>query len=330
MKHFLKVFSIAFLAFMLMVGSGLFVFTKFYNDAEAKNPDENIVNKDDKKDNEKKVESDLTPFEKAVKESKRVNILLLGLEGSRTDTIIFASFNPEDKHLDLISIPRDTYFHNKGYDAGDLRKINAKYGRSGTKGLKKAVESILGGAPIDFYVSIRYEGVERIVDALGGVEVNVPFHMVYEDTTKGKEPLYIDIPKGRQVLDGEEAVKFLRFRKSNDGKTGYSDGDLGRMKTQQQFLKSAMKKTLSLNIINVAKTAFEEVRTDMELSDILYYARYGFSMNMDNISMDMLPGSAKYKTVQGTRYSYFYHDSNKTKELIKKLYDVQEENNNNN
>lgn len=329
MKYFLKVFSMAFLVFMLMVGSGLFMFNRFYDPTKT---DDDIANElgsiDKETELKSKSDENLTPFKKTVMESKRINVLLLGMEGSRSDVMMFVSFDPKTKKIDVISIPRDTYYWDKGYNLGGQRKINAKYGRSGIKGLKNTLgKNILGGklgeVPIHHYVKITYKGVEKIVDSIGGVEVNVPFHMKYEDTTLGRPPLYIDIPKGRQVLNGEEAVKYLRYRRSNDRKTGYKNGDLGRIKTQQQFIKSAMKKSLSLKIFPLIKTAFKVIDTDMTLKDMLYYGRYALGMKTDNISLTTLPGSPRDKIVGKKEVSYFYHDPKQVEMLIKKLYNVE-------
>ncbi len=99
-----------------------------------------------------------------------------------------------------------------------------------------------------------YRGVESIVDSLGGIEVVVPFHMVYKDPpTATPPPLYINIPEGKQILDGKQSLNFLRYRKGNKGKSGYIDGDLGRIKSQQEFLKSFIDKTLSHKLPIVVK-----------------------------------------------------------------------------
>ncbi|WP_066500716.1 LCP family protein [Abyssisolibacter fermentans] len=313
MKHFIKIFIAAFLCFALAVGAGVIAYMKIYDPQVDPNIPESKVIGDDIKESDN-VKKD--PLKRAIDDSKRVNVLLLGLEDTRTDTIIFASFDSKTKKMDLLSIPRDTYYSEAGHNNADQKKINAVYGRSNAKGTMNAVSKILGGIPIHYYVSVKYEGVEEIVNTLGGVEVTVPFHMKYDDTTVGKS-LHIDIPKGKQVLDGENAVKFLRFRKSSNG-NGYKDGDLGRIKSQQQFLKSAINKALSFKLPAVIKTCFNYVRTDMPLTDMLIYAKNAIGIDPDkDITMKVLPGSAK-------KGDYFRHDSEKIKEYILELYNVQE------
>ena len=108
------------------------------------------------------------------------------------------------------------------------------------------------------------KGVENIIDSIGGVEVMVPFNMKYEDPT-ANPPLNIDIKEGKQVLDGEKSLEFLRYRKGNNNKEGYIDGDLGRIKAQQQFLKSFVDKALSYRLPVVIKKGFDYVKTDIKL-----------------------------------------------------------------
>lgn len=249
----------------------------------------------------------IRPSKKQDKESKRVNFLILGVEGGlRTDTIIFVSFHMKTKEIDMISIPRDTYFYEKGYERGDQRKINAKYGRSRDKGSKEAIEKILG-TNIHHHVSVDFEGVEEIVNIIGGVEVDVPCDMLLDE---------IEIAKGRQVLNGKQAIKLVRFRKK------YSNGDLGRIKMQQQFIKSAMKKSFSLNLPKVIKKSFKYVKTDMTVKDILYYSLKARNMKVDDISMRTLPGVPRYKEVGGKWWSYYFYDKKKMKETMKEIYNI--------
>ncbi|WIV13033.1 LCP family protein [Proteiniborus sp. MB09-C3] len=323
MKHFLKIFSIAFICFLLAVGAGVYTYSKIYVPSEEQD-DIGQSDKDGDGDNSSKNEEPKDPFQKAIASSKRVNFLLMGMEGPRSDTMIFASYDPKEKKVDMISIPRDTYYYTKGYENADVRKINAVYGRSKTEGSKKAVEEILGQVPVHHYIMIDYKGVEAIVNSIGGVEVDVPFHMEYFDP-KDVPPLRIDIPKGKQLLKGEQAVKFLRFRHNNDMTVGYPDGDLGRIRAQQQFLKSAIKKSLSLKIINVVNTAFDHVKTDVKLTEALGYAAGLIGFDADNISMITLPGKDEYRTYNKVKLSYFIHDPDKIKELMMGIYNVQEE-----
>ncbi len=309
MKIFVKIFLIAFVFFAVAMGAGLWTFSKIYEPPVSEGfDDESQVDIIDSLPDEEKSELD-----KLVEESKRINILLMGMEGPRTDTLILASFDPESNDLDLISIPRDTYYPRPGHDAADKKKINAAYGDDGAQGTMDAVSDILGGVPVHHYVRITYTGVARIVDSLGGVKINIPMDMEYDDPYDNP-PLHIRISKGTQILNGEKAIQFLRFRKSNNG-GGYPDGDLGRMKAQQQFVKSAMGKVLSFRLPVVANTAFNHIKTDMALTDILKFATDAVGMKGDNIKTYSLPGSATTKGV-----SYFLHDASAAEELVKQIY----------
>jgi len=324
MKQFLKVFSIAFLCFTLAMGAGLFTYFKFYSVEADKNLEDEIDGEDVLGNEDDKDDQPNTPLGKAIQKSKRINVVLLGMEGTRTDTIMFVSLDPDTKKVDIISVPRDTYYYRKGYEAYDLRKINAVYGSQKTEGIMSAIGNVLEGIPIDHYVMVDYKGVEKIVDSIGGVEVNVPFNMYYSDPTD-KPPLLIDIKKGTQVLNGKKAIQFLRFRHNNDLTVGYPDGDLGRVKAQQQFIKSAIKKSISFKLPSVINATFKYVKSDVGMAEALLYTKDVYGITTDDISVITLPGTGQTKTINGTRSSYFIHDAEKTKELIYKLYGVEEE-----
>ncbi len=318
MKTFFKTFVISLLCFTLLIGGGVYAYIKFSIKGEEVGPvtsdEDGIIASD--------IEEPIEPAEPEdellalVSESKRVNVVLLGMEDTRTDTLILASFDPENKNLDLISIPRDTFFHSQGYDRADQKKINAVYGRSGVKGTMKVVSYILEGIPVHEYVKVSYDGVENIVDVLGGVQVNIPFNMDYDDPYD-HPPLHIHFKKGTQVLNGKEAIKYLRFRKNNNG-TGYGDGDLGRIKAQQQFLQAAADKALGFKLPVVANTAFKYVKTSMELEDILYYAKNAMGITREDIKTYRIPGRSSTQQL-----SYFIHDEEETKKLLMEIYQRQ-------
>lgn len=327
MKNFLKYFSLAFICFFIAFLLGSYTFLKFNNG--EKNLIYNNINKSAEKDiklsekdkKEKETEKPINSLEEGIERSDRINFILLGMDDIRTDTIIFASFDREYKRVDFISIPRDTYVYGKGYEKAEQRKINAVYGDHGIEGLKKTIEYMLGEVPVHHYVMVDYKGVENIVDSIGGVEVYVPFHMKYEDPTS-KPPLCIDIPKGEQVLDGKKAVQFLRYRKGNNNKVGYKEGDLGRIKAQQEFLFSLLNKSLGARLPLVVKSSFEHVNTDISLNEALKYGKEAFGIDKKDFKFSTLPGVASYRTIEGKTLSYYIQDELKTKEIIEELYKV--------
>lgn len=253
-----------------------------------------------------------TTVGKLAKNSKRFNVLVVGLENTRTDTIILASYDTESKDADLISVPRDTYYPRNIDDGAEFKKINAVYSQEGIESLTASVQKLLG-IPVDKYVIIDYEAVIACVDKLGGVEVDVPFHMIYSDPYD-KPPLYIDIPEGRQLLDGEQSLKFLRYRK------GYSNQDLGRIEAQQQFIKSAAKKALGFELPSLIREAYSYIDTNLNITDLISLAGSLIGFSTDNISMNTLPG--KEAPLEGL--SFYLPDNEDIAEMVLDMYSTTE------
>ncbi|HNZ83174.1 MAG TPA: LCP family protein [Sedimentibacter sp.] len=256
-----------------------------------------------------------TSLGKAASNMKRFNILLAGLENKRTDTIMLVSYDTENKTADIISLPRDTYLPRNADDEAELKKINAVYGQEGIEGLTLRVQGLLG-IPVEKYAVIDYEAVVACVDMIGGVQVDVPFHMEYTDIYDDP-PLYIDIPEGVQVLDGEQSLKFLRFRK------GYDNQDLGRIEAQQQFIKSFVKRSLGLQLPEVIKEAYSHIETNISVSDLLDLAGDLVGFSTDNINTCILPGMET--PLEGL--SFYVPDENGIKNLIYSLYGLEISNN---
>ncbi|HCX02917.1 MAG TPA: LytR family transcriptional regulator [Clostridiales bacterium] len=316
MKHFIKVFVIAIVCFSLMLGAAVYTYVKFFNPSE-----DNYTEVEDPLWNEKvaeeETEKELSELEKAIEESKVINILLVGLEEKRSDTIMLVSFDRKSGDLNILSIPRDTYFYRSGYENPGDKKINAIYSSVGIKGLMKAVENIMD-IPVHNYVTVDYEAVENVVDIIGGVEVDVPFHMEYEDPYDNP-PLKIDIPAGTQVLDGEHALQYLRFRHNNDMTTGYKDGDIGRIKAQQEFVKSAIKKSLSFKLPVVVKETYSHIKTDLSLSDMLLLASDAVNFSTDKLETAILPGRAKIME----NLSFYLHDPSQVEDYVESIYGLE-------
>ncbi|MCK5763850.1 MAG: LCP family protein, partial [Clostridiales bacterium] len=260
MKGHFRIFIGAFVIFSLFIGSAIFAFDKYYYVDSSVEQDIRL-DIDNEKTDEKEVKTEL---ERLIEHSNRVNVLLFGTDGARSDTIMIASYDFDKQIIDLISIPRDTYHYVSGHDLQGQNKINAVYGfpgqDGGSLGLKATIEELLG-IPIEYYVKVNYNGVQAVVDVLGGIEVDVPFDMKYDDEV-ADPPLNIDIKAGTQVLNGGKAMEYLRWRKNN-GEGG--EGDLPRIERQQEFLTLIAKKSLSYKLPTVANTVFEYVKTNMPL-----------------------------------------------------------------
>lgn len=317
MKQFIKVFIFSFALFMLFIAAGIISYDQFFSPSDDVTNEKNIKNNIE----EKIITENDTPLEKAIKNSNRINILLVGLEGTRSDTIMIASFDRKTKKANLISIPRDTYYpriNQKKY--ADTQKINAVYGmeKDGINALVKSVEEIVG-IPIDNYATIDYDGVRAAVNAIGGVKVNVPFHMRYTDPY-ADPPLDINIPAGQQIIYGDKAMEFLRFRKSNyEGYSGYINGDLGRVQAQQEFIKSAIDKSLSLKLPNVISSVYPYIKTDMTLTDLLSIGKDVIGFSISNIESIVVPGTDKM--LEGL--SFYIVDGEETIRYLYKLYGVE-------
>ncbi len=326
MKRFWSAFIVSSILFFIAIYLGSYSYLKLntplaYPNIFGGHHQKERIKKDERADSVNNINEEFISLEEAIEKSNRVNFMVLGMEDIRTDTIIFVSMDLDNKRVDGISIPRDTYIHRKGFDSAEQRKINAIYGDHGVEGVKKALTYILEGVPIHHYIMVDYEGVEKMVDAIGGVEVTVPFTMKYKDPT-ADPPLDIYIEEGRQVLDGKKALDFLRYRKGNNKSEGYIDGDLGRIKAQQQFIKSFAEKALTYRLPIVAKKGFEYVKTDIKLTEVLSYATKATGIKAENFRLVTLPGVAEFKPFDGKLLSYFIHDPFETRKLLEEIYNV--------
>ncbi|NLM07993.1 MAG: LCP family protein [Clostridiales Family XIII bacterium] len=254
-------------------------------------------------------------FFEAFKDKNRINVLLMGFNQNLADTIMVVSFDYDVKHVDLISIPRDTYYYREEYKhSPGFLKINAVYQKT-KEPLETAiaVSEILLGMPLHFYAIVDYDGIKEIVDTMGGVPMHIPFHMKYTDITD-KPPLYINIPAGDQVLDGEHAVQFLRYRK------GYREGDLGRVKAQQEFMKSAFKQMLGFDLPKIARVILKNVESDIDLGTAMKIVTKAIGIKPDDITTYVMP-----HTLQDEAPYYVYPDSKGIAEVITEIYSIEVE-----
>ncbi|MCL1845808.1 MAG: LCP family protein [Defluviitaleaceae bacterium] len=204
-------------------------------------------------------------------------ILVFGYdEGLNTDTIMVAAFDAAARRGYLIGIPRDTQVDvrrsvrriNSAYPVG-IRLNNGGH-EGGVAQLKREVQTIIGFRP-DFYMSVEEDAFVRLIDAMDGVYVYVPFHMRYDDPTQN---LRINIPEGRQRLDGENALHFARFRLANDPRRTISD--MQRMENQQQLIASVIDEFMSprsiARIPELIAAYHDHVSTDLSMFELLWFA----------------------------------------------------------
>jgi len=242
-----------------------------------------------------------------------VTVLVAGLhpDGPLTDFIMIAKYNPETKKINALSIPRDT----KVVGTVD-GKINSAYARG--KDIEKLADKVkdLTALEPDYYVIFDTKAVRKMVDAIGGIPMDVPIDMQYDDNEQG---LHINLKKGYQVLDGKKAEQFIRFRKNNDG-SGYPLGDVQRIEAQQNFIRAAVDKVLKpetlLKLPELISLGFETVKTDMSLVNILSYVDDVKEFDMANLRIETLPGEGAY--IGPT--SYFVHEPKETKKLVEEMF----------
>lgn len=306
-KAFAKFFFVTFIIIIILGVVAMTVFNSFL--------DRQIFNKGSSPSSPTAVAGNLIPAEGMFATepefvgSKRINVLLLGeTKEQLSDTIMVASYDPKTNDVDIISVPRDTYHEREGYSDLGTKKINAAYWGDPTNSAQ-AVHEVLLGMPINYYATIDYEGVANIVDAIGGVEVDIPFDMNYEKHSEDP-PLIIHLEAGKQTLNGEDAVGYLRYR------SGYRNGDLGRVGTQQEFVAKAIKQSLGLNLPNVAKAVIENVDSDITMRTVLSLAGDMGDVSADSIDTYVLPGNSNM--YEGA--SFFFCDETQTEEMLRAIY----------
>ena len=212
-------------------------------------------------------------------------ILVSGVDDHNggSDTNILVAVDVANGSIYGVSVPRDT----KAIINGDAHKINYAYNAGGTALMAETISDQLG-IPVDYTVQVDLQGFVALVDAIGGVTFDVPVDMHYEDPYQN---LYIHIDKGLQTLNGENAMKVVRFR------SGYASQDLGRMQTQQAFLKAAAKQTLTpsnLNKIDDFVKIFQSyVETDLTLGNLAWLGKEAIAMGSDAVSFSTLPNEWK-------------------------------------
>ena len=238
------------------------------------------------------------------------NIVVLGVDErsddvGRSDTLFVVMFDSKTKSASLLSIPRDTRVRIPGHG---WDKINHAYAYGGRELTQKTTEELLG-LKINNYVMVDFKGFTGLVDAIGGIDIDVEKDMYYHDTWDG---FTIDLKKGRQHLDGKTAIQYVRYRDE--------EGDIGRIRRQQHFLMAVYDKITSadmlLHIPGLAKQLTSMVKTDLPLSDMVELGKALHAMVKEKgLSMAMVPGTPKY--IDGI--SYWLPDITDLREMMVKM-----------
>ena len=229
--------------------------------------------------------------EELIEATEKVTILLMGVDKreddvGRSDTMMIATIDPHTDKATLLSIPRDTRvkIRGRGYD-----KINAAFAYGGVELAKSTVENFLG-INIDHYITVDTRSFVKIIDAIGGVDIDVEKRMFYEDPWDDDGGLVIDLYPGQQHMDGRTAVTYVRYRDS--------EGDIGRVKRQQAFMAACMDKITSPTIVTripqIVREVIDAVDTDMSLRQLLEVAGTLKSAAQNGLDTAMVPGYPLY------------------------------------
>jgi polyisoprenyl-teichoic acid--peptidoglycan teichoic acid transferase len=243
-----------------------------------------------------------------------VSILFIGVDESdtrnfgsstRSDALMLATLNNDTKSVKLVSIPRDSYTYIP--EVGYKTKINHAHAFGGPKATIETVEELFN-LPVDYYVKMNFNAFIDVVDALDGIEVDVPYEM--EEQNSADEQGAIHLEEGLQSLDGEESLAFARTRKA--------DNDIERGKRQQEIMKAIMQKAVSTKGVSkydeVMEAIGDNMTTDIPFSEMKSFIRYGTSgkINVETLS---LKGEDSY--IDGV---YYYQlDELGLEEVIDKL-----------
>jgi polyisoprenyl-teichoic acid--peptidoglycan teichoic acid transferase len=198
-----------------------------------------------------------------------------------TDTMLLLRFDPENKKVVVMSIPRDTrtYIANHG-----MTKINEANYYGGPALSAKSVSELLGGVGIDRYITINVQGVQALVNALGGVTVHVPKDMKYQDDS---QRLYINLKAGRQQLDGNKVLQLLRYRHDENG-------DIGRIQRQQIVMRALMEQSLNPSTVarfpSLLNVVQSHIDTNLTVEELVALTGFASQVNRSNTKMLMVPG----------------------------------------
>ena len=227
--------------------------------------------------------------------SGKKNIVVMGCDirkddAGRSDTLFVVMLDKSKKNAALLSVPRDTRVKIKGHG---WDKINAAFAYGGQKLTRETVQDFLG-IKLNNYVVVDFQGFKGLVDAVGGVDINVEKRMYYYDPYDGFE---IDLRPGMQHMDGKTAMQYVRYRDE--------EGDIGRIRRQQKFLMALYKHIASKNIIakipGVSKQIMSMVKTDLSLKEMVELGNVMRDMvEKDGLKMSMVPGEPEY--IDGISY----------------------------
>jgi LCP family protein required for cell wall assembly len=256
-----------------------------------------------------------------------INILILGIDQSgqfqsgdvtteatlagNSDTVLLVRLQPDTRQINVLSIPRDTRVEIPGYG---MDKINAANAIGGSALATQVVSQSFGGVNIDRYLRLNTEGLIHLVDALGGVEINVPKEMNYADETQN---LHIAFAAGRQRLNGQQLEEYVRFRHDELA-------DLGRVQRQQDVLKAVLTELLKPETVaklpNILQIAQTHLDTNLSVSDLLTVCYFLDHADLHQVNLIALPG--RFSSKGEYRLSYWIEDPQATAAILARYFDI--------
>lgn len=243
---------------------------------------------------EKRIRTEPRPYqptEALLVAKDKTTVMIMGVDErkddvGRSDTLMLATVDPKKKSASLLSIPRDTRVHVPGYG---YDKINVAYSLGGHNLTQDTVEEFLD-TPVDHYVLIKVPAFKRIIDAIGGVDIDVEKRMEYVDEWDDDGGLVIDLYPGPQHMDGATAITYVRYRDE--------EGDIGRIERQQKFMKAVMDQVMSPSIIprlpNIIREVMGSVETDLSFRQCLELAGALKEAQSNGLKTKMVSGRPVY------------------------------------
>lgn len=314
LKIFLKAIAVTMTVCIVLIGIGIGAYYSFIYDNKVIKSTEPLTEEEQALEDKKESVSVL---------NQTIAVFGIDEDGTRTDVIFVVNFNSKTNKAKVLSIPRDTKVQWTEGQRNKLKeyrgintytsKINEMTAYGGIEHIREftinQIENMLG-VKIDNYVIVNLEAFRKIVDAIEGVEVDVPRRMRYTDNSQG---LYINLEAGPQILDGNKAEQLVRFRQ-------YLNGDVDRIQVQQLFLKAFAKKVMSPQMITkipqIIPIIFTYIKTDISLTQIASYYPFLQSFSVNNLSFNTIPGEGRYEG----DISYFFPNINAMNELTEEIF----------
>jgi len=258
--------------------------------------------------------------------TRPINVLILGIDnsdhphkdhftreealGGNSDTMLLVRLVPNTHQVNILSIPRDTLVEIPGIGIDKINDANVK---GGVELAEKTVSRLLSDLRIDYYVRLDTEGFGQLVDALGGVEVNVPKSMHYTDQT---QKLFINFEAGQQRLNGEHLQEYVRFRHDELG-------DIGRVQRQQEVLKAILHSLWQTSTLGrlpkLLQVVKDNVDTDLSVGAILGVAQF-LASGHQSPNLVMLPG--RFSGKDEYPLSYWIENPDAAAPILARYFDV--------